>query len=64
MCTYMAAGQAGQCTQTAGFLAEAEINQIITTNPTAQTLYDTPSGSNILVYNETQYLFPTYTLFI
>lgn len=55
-CTYTAAGLAGRCTQTAGFLANAEINEIIASNPTAQSLTDKNSDTDILVYNSTQWV--------
>lgn len=55
-CTYTGPGAAGECTQTAGFLADAEINEIIATNPTAQKLIDAASNTTILVYNETQWV--------
>lgn len=55
-CTYTSGGLEGRCTQTSGFIANAEINEIISTNPSAQQLFDTPSNTNILVYNETQWV--------
>ncbi len=56
MCTYDAAGAAGRCTQTEGYLAQAEINEIIATNPTAQLLIDSSSNTNILIYNQTEWV--------
>lgn len=56
MCTYTGPGEAGECTQTPGYIAQAEINQIIATNPTAQVLSDAASNSAILVYNGTQWV--------
>jgi GH18 family chitinase len=55
-CTWTAPGLAGKCTQTAGLIANAEINNIIATNPTALQLEDSPSNGDILVYNETQWV--------
>jgi GH18 family chitinase len=55
-CTYTEAGAAGECTQTAGYLANAEINEIIATDPTAQKLVDAASNTTILIYNETQWV--------
>lgn len=56
MCTYTAAGEAGECTQTAGYMANAEIDQILATNPSAQRLSDANSNTDILVYNKTQWV--------
>ncbi|KAL5043915.1 hypothetical protein BDW71DRAFT_216052 [Aspergillus fruticulosus] len=57
-CTYVGSESdalAGRCTQTNGYIANAEINEIISTNPTAETWLD-DSDSNILVYNETEWV--------
>lgn len=57
MCTYVgkqSTAAKGRCTQTNGYISNAEINEIIATNPTAQTFIDN-SFSNILVYNETEW---------
>lgn len=56
MCTFIGAGVAGPCTGTAGYMANAEINQILATNPTAQKLMDDASNTDILVYNKTQWV--------
>ncbi|KAJ1335786.1 chitinase [Microdochium nivale] len=45
---------AGRCTREQGVLANAEIAEIIATNPTAQQ--SVLAGSDILVYNGTQYV--------
>ncbi|KAJ7513181.1 class V chitinase-like protein [Mycena galericulata] len=45
----------GPCTQTAGYISNAEINQIIT-NGNVQTFHDDPSDSDILVYNTMQWV--------
>ncbi|KAJ7505174.1 glycoside hydrolase superfamily [Mycena galericulata] len=45
----------GPCTQTAGYIANAEINQIIA-NGNVQTFHDDPSDSDILVYNTLQWI--------
>lgn len=55
-CTWDAAGLAGECTGTAGYLANAEINEILSDNPSATKLFDSGSDSDILVYNETQWV--------
>ena len=55
-CTYTGPGLEGECTQTAGYMAQAEINQIILDNPTAQTLKDSSTDTDILVYNNTQWV--------
>lgn len=47
----------GECTTTAGVISNAEIGFIIEANDTGTTTwYDTESNSNILVYNETQWV--------
>ncbi|GLA53900.1 hypothetical protein AnigIFM63604_011204 [Aspergillus niger] len=53
-CTYDTAGAAGPCTDTAGYIAEAEMEEILASDTTTQTYstYDT----DILVYNETQWV--------
>ena len=56
MCTFSGPGQAGECTQTAGYMTDAEINEIFATNPTAQRLKDDASDTDILVYNQTQWV--------
>lgn len=55
-CHYSQAGRPGECTGTAGYLADAEINSIIATNPSATTHFDGGSDTNILVYNNTQWV--------
>ncbi|OJJ98253.1 hypothetical protein ASPACDRAFT_1889517 [Aspergillus aculeatus ATCC 16872] len=58
-CTYVGPNSGatpGRCTQTAGYIANAEINEIIATNPTVQVLFDSGSDSDIIVYNETQWV--------
>lgn len=58
-CTYVgpdSGATPGRCTQTAGYIANAEINEIIATNPTVQVLFDSASDSDIIVYNETQWV--------
>lgn len=55
-CTWSGPGEAGICTQTPGYIGNAEIANIIATNPTAQQLSDFPSNSDILVYNSTQWV--------
>ncbi|KAL3462009.1 hypothetical protein BJX64DRAFT_288751 [Aspergillus heterothallicus] len=56
-CTYVGSASdalAGRCTLTNGYIANAEINEIISTNPTAETWLD-DTDSNTLVYNETEW---------
>ncbi|OKO97982.1 Acidic mammalian chitinase [Penicillium subrubescens] len=45
-----------RCTQTAGYIANAEIDEIISDNPTVQVLFDDDSDSDIIVYNNTQWV--------
>ncbi|KAJ6448445.1 glycoside hydrolase superfamily [Mycena sanguinolenta] len=45
----------GPCTNTAGYIANAEINQIIAAGG-VQTFHDGPSDSDILVYNSVQWV--------
>lgn len=45
---------AGACTQTAGYLAQYEVDEVIANNPTAEVHYDSNSFSSILVYDDTQ----------
>ncbi len=52
-CTYTEAGPPGRYIQTAGYMAQAEINEIIATNSLAQLLSDSGSNTVILVYRET-----------
>lgn len=46
----------GRCTKTAGYIANAELQEIIDTNDSVNKLFDEDSDSNILVYNETQWV--------
>jgi hypothetical protein len=55
-CTWTAGGDAAPCTDTVGYISNAEINQIISENTTATQLYDDESDTNILVYNDTQWV--------
>ena len=59
MCTYTGPNSGatpGRCTQTAGYLAQAEIDEILENDPSAQTFYDDSSESDIMVYNNTQWV--------
>ncbi|KAE8340580.1 hypothetical protein BDV24DRAFT_175262 [Aspergillus arachidicola] len=47
--------RAGRCTATQGYLSVAEIDEILNTNPSADTWTD-DSLSNVLVYNETEWV--------
>lgn len=58
MCTYVgpeSAAEPGQCTNTAGILANAEINSIIAQGG-ADKWFDDDSQSDMLVYNGTQWI--------
>lgn len=46
----------GQCTDTAGYISDYEIGQILAQNPSAQSMFDEKSYSNIVVFNETQWV--------
>lgn len=46
----------GSCTGTAGYIAQAEIEEIYATNPTARQLYFGPADSQVLVYNGTEWV--------
>lgn len=59
MCTYTgpdSGATAGECTQTAGILANAEIYDILASDETAMTYYDTSSNSDIMVYGDDQWV--------
>ncbi|KAJ5827672.1 Glycoside hydrolase superfamily [Penicillium robsamsonii] len=59
MCTYTgpkSGARKGRCTDTAGYLSTAEINEIIDTNPDRTSTFDKASYSDILVYNKTEYV--------
>ncbi|KAJ6025189.1 hypothetical protein N7444_012868 [Penicillium canescens] len=59
MCRYegpKSGAQPGRCTKTAGYISDAEINEILDEDDTAKTSYDQSSDSNILVYNSTQWV--------
>ncbi|GAM43051.1 hypothetical protein TCE0_044f17555 [Talaromyces pinophilus] len=55
-CTWTAGGSAGPCTQTVGYISNAEINQILSENPTASWSDQPDDDTDILVYNETQWV--------
>ncbi|GLI74896.1 hypothetical protein PoHVEF18_003145 [Penicillium ochrochloron] len=55
-CTWDAAGAAGPCTDTAGYISNAEINQILADDSDAQQIFSSNDDSDILVYNETQWV--------
>lgn len=55
-CTWSQAGAEGPCTQTAGYISNAEINQILELDSTAHSLYSVADSSNILLYNQTQWV--------
>ncbi|OCK75262.1 glycoside hydrolase family 18 protein [Lepidopterella palustris CBS 459.81] len=59
MCTYtgpLSGATPGICTQTAGYISNAEINDIIARNGNIQQFKDIKSDSNILVYNSVQWV--------
>jgi hypothetical protein len=54
MCTYTGPDSeslAGQCTETAGYRANTEIEAVIADNPSTQVYWDSDAFSNVLVYN-------------
>ncbi|OKL55218.1 hypothetical protein UA08_09514 [Talaromyces atroroseus] len=58
MCTYTgptSGALPGPCTDTAGYLADYEIDLVTWENPTVEHYFEETSYSNILVYNETQW---------
>lgn len=46
----------GRCTDTAGYLADAEIEEIIKNNKNAKGFHDANSGADVLVYNDTEWV--------
>jgi GH18 family chitinase len=59
MCKYVgpdSAAAKGECTNTAGYIADAEIYRILDEDATAETYYDNSSDSNILVYGSTEWV--------
>jgi GH18 family chitinase len=56
-CTYTGNGASpGRCTDTSGYLANAEILEIQKENGSVDSHYDADSDSDIVVYNETQWV--------
>jgi chitinase len=55
-CTWDAAGSAGPCSDTAGYIDNAEINQILADDSSGQQIFSSDDDSDILVYNETQWV--------
>lgn len=59
-CLYVgpqSAAQEGNCTQTAGYISNAEINQIVTSNTSdVQAWYDKDSDSSMVVYQGKQWI--------
>ncbi|KAF3063036.1 hypothetical protein CFAM422_010321 [Trichoderma lentiforme] len=58
-CTYTgpdSGAYPGTCTNTAGYLANYEIGLIVSQNPTARQYWDGDSYSNIVVFNNTQWV--------
>ncbi|KAI9778945.1 MAG: hypothetical protein M1816_003793 [Peltula sp. TS41687] len=59
MCTFVgpdSAAAKGRCTGTAGYISNAEINEIIDNNPSATKMYDAGADSNLLVYDSTEWV--------
>ncbi|KAH0601140.1 hypothetical protein MHUMG1_00012 [Metarhizium humberi] len=59
MCTYTgpkSQAAKGRCTDTAGYISQNEIDYIIKNNPSATKLYDDASLSDILIYDETEWV--------
>ncbi|EWC44902.1 hypothetical protein DRE_00961 [Drechslerella stenobrocha 248] len=46
----------GRCTETAGYIADAEIDEILKRNPSAKMWLDKSSNSNIMVYDNTEWV--------
>ncbi|KAH3052098.1 hypothetical protein KXW01_000618 [Aspergillus fumigatus] len=58
-CTYTgpdSGAYPGRCTNTSGYIADYEIREIIRQNPTVQELWDASSYSNIVVFNDTEWV--------
>ncbi|KAK3904904.1 glycoside hydrolase superfamily [Staphylotrichum tortipilum] len=59
MCTYTgkaSGAKPGRCTKTAGYISNAEINEIKAKNSNVQALYDAASDSDIVVYDGTEWV--------
>ncbi|KAI0903547.1 class V chitinase Chi100 [Ustulina deusta] len=59
LCTYVgpdSGAEPGICTGTAGYLADYEINLISSENPSSDLQWDSASYSNIMVWNDTQWV--------
>ncbi|KAI3092753.1 CAZyme family GH18 [Penicillium roqueforti] len=59
MCRYVgpdSGATPGECTKTAGYISDAEINRILEEDDTAVKTYDESSDSNIMVYDSTQWV--------
>ncbi|PYH71903.1 glycoside hydrolase, partial [Aspergillus vadensis CBS 113365] len=54
-CTWTGAGEAGECTNTAGYISNAEINLILQTNDNSQA-YSDGNVTDFIVYNDTQWV--------
>lgn len=46
----------GPCTDTAGYISDYEIDTIISSNPSAEILWDETSYSNIMIYDSVQWV--------
>lgn len=58
-CTYTgpdSGAYPGPCTNTAGYISNYEIDQILSENPSARSLWDQASHSNVVVFNDTQWV--------
>ncbi|KAJ6024917.1 hypothetical protein N7540_005714 [Penicillium herquei] len=53
-CTWDAAGAAGECTETAGYISNAEINNILESDTSSELYSD--NITDIMVYNSTQWV--------
>jgi chitinase len=59
MCTYTGLDSGalpGQCTETAGYIANAEIDAILSENLSVEVYWDQDSFSNIMVYNDMEWV--------
>ncbi|KAK6502020.1 hypothetical protein TWF481_009838 [Arthrobotrys musiformis] len=59
MCTFTgpaSGAMPGRCTKTRGYISNAEIDEILRTNPSARKTHDSGSTSDIVVWNSTEWV--------